>query len=187
MFLFRVFLQKIYVRKTTIKRLLCQEVVNMAKYGRILMENVYYHVISRGNQKQDVFIQDSDFEKYLGLLKHYKRRYKFSLYAWCLMPNHVHLILEVNKPSELARVIQGLNLAYARWFNKKYNKVGHLWQGRYKSMIIQKDKYVLDCINYIEMNPARANIKQTPLDYTWSSFRSRVLGEKLPLLDKPEL
>lgn len=159
----------------------------MSKYGRILMDNVYYHVIARGNQKQNVFLQQADFEKYLGLLKHYKRRYKFRLYAWCLMPNHVHLILEVNKPKELPKIIQGLNLGYARWFNKKYNKVGHLWQGRYKSLIIQKDRYVLDCINYIEENPLRANIKQKPFEYVWSSYRPRILGERAVLLDIPNL
>lgn len=101
------------------------------------------------------------------------------------MQNHVHLILEVRKPKDLSKIIQGLNLAYARWFNKRYNKVGHLWQGRFKSMIIEKDKYVLDCINYIEANPLRANIKLTPLDYPWSSLKARVLGDKTTLLDIP--
>ncbi|OGX40607.1 MAG: hypothetical protein A2984_02705 [Omnitrophica WOR_2 bacterium RIFCSPLOWO2_01_FULL_41_12] len=159
----------------------------MLKYGRLILDNIYYHVISRGNQKQNVFLQECDFEKYLKLLQRYKRKYKFRLYAWSLMPNHVHLILDVNKPAELAKIMQGINLSYARWFNKKYNKVGHLWQGRYKSMIMEKDKYVLDCINYIEMNPVRANIKQTPIDYAWTSYRSRVLGAKTYLLDQPKL
>ena len=138
-------------------------------------------MMSRGNQKQRVFLEDADFERYLVLLKRYKTRYKFDLFAWCLMPNHVHLILRVNKPKELARIMQGLNLAYYL----KYSKVGHLWQGRFKSMIIQKDKYVLDCINYIEMNPLRAGIKVAPLEYLWSSYRSRSLGDKLNLLDNP--
>ena len=159
----------------------------MLKHGRILVENVYYHVMSRGNQKQNVFHQDSDFEKYLKLLQRYKKKYKFRLYAWCLMPNHVHLILDTNSPSDLAKIMQGLNLAYARWFNKKYKKVGHLWQGRYKSMVIQKDKYVLDCINYIELNPVRANLKGSPLEHPWSSFRARVLGGSSSILDKPIL
>jgi putative transposase len=83
--------------------------------------------------------------------------------------------------------MQGLNLSYARWFNKKYNKVGHIWQGRYKSMIIQKDEYFLDCLNYIEMNPVRANLSQAPSDYPWSSYGVRVLGEKSTLLDIPTI
>jgi putative transposase len=161
----------------------------MTRTGRVLLENVYYHIISRGNQKQHIFLEDSDFKKYLELIRRYRKKYKFRLYAWCLMPNHVHLILDVNKALELVKTMQGLNLAYSRWFNKKYNKVGHLWQGRYKSMIIQKDRYIWDCINYIEMNPVRANIRQAPLEYLWSSFRARTLGEKstfLPL-DKPDI
>lgn len=159
----------------------------MLKYGRVLMENAYYHVMTRGNQKQNVFLQEDDFEKYLGLLTHYRRKYKFRLYAWCLMPNHVHLIIDVTKPGELAKIMQGLNLAYTKWFNKKYKKVGHLWQGRFKSVAIQKDKYALDCINYIEANPVRAKIRQSILEYPWSSFRTRTLGERLNLLDMPKL
>lgn len=159
----------------------------MSKFGRVLLEGVYYHIINRGNQKQRVFLEDNDFEKYLELLKRYKRKYKFKMYAWCLMPNHVHLILEVNKPTELAKIMQGLNIAYARWFNKKYGKVGHLWQGRYKSMVIQKDKYVFDCISYVEINPVRANLIQSPLDYAWSSFKFRTIGKESYLLDKPNL
>ena len=159
----------------------------MPKFCRVLLEEVYYHVMSRGNQKQKVFLEDADFEKYLELLKRYKKKYKFKMYAWCLMPNHVHLILELNKPAELAKVMQGLNLAYSRWFNRKYGKVGHLWQGRFKSMLIDKDKYAFDCINYVEINPVRSNLTQSPLDYAWSSFRFRTTGQESYLLDNPEL
>jgi REP element-mobilizing transposase RayT len=103
------------------------------------------------------------------------------------MPNHVHLILELDKAAELAKIMQGLTLAYSKWFNKKYAKVGHLWQGRYKTMVIDKDKYALDCINYVERNPVRANLAQSPLDYAWSSFKCRTVGEESYLLDKPNL
>jgi putative transposase len=147
------------------------------------MESAYYHIMARGNQKQQVFLEEGDFEKYLALLKHYKRKYKFKLYAWCLMPNHVHLVLEINNTAQLAKIMQGISLAYVRWFNKKYGKVGHLWQGRYKSLAMQKNEYVLDCINYIETNPIRANIKGRISDYKWSSNRARTLGEMPSLLD----
>jgi putative transposase len=159
----------------------------MSKAGRLLLENVYFHVMARGNQKQATFLQDSDFNKYLALLKHYKRKYHFKLFAWCLMPNHVHLILSVNKATDLRKIMQGMTIAYVRWFNKKYGKVGHLWQGRYKSMVIQKEAYVLNCINYIEMNPVRANLTQNPMDYAWSSLRARVLGDEILILDNPEV
>jgi len=159
----------------------------MTKTGRVLFDNVFYHIISRGNQKQKVFLDEGDFEKYLALLKRYKKKFKFKLLAWCLMPNHVHLILDVNYTAELKKIMQGLNLAYSRWFNKKHNKVGHLWQGRYKSKMIQKDNYVLNCISYIELNPVRANLKNTPQDYLWSSFRARTLETQQSMLDQPEI
>jgi len=133
----------------------------------------------RGNQKQYTFIEDEDFNKYLELLKHYKNKYYFRLYGYCLMPNHVHLIMEPKKPSTLGKIMQGLNLAYTIWFNKKYNKVGHLWQGRYKSNLIQNDKYMLNCIEYVELNPIRSNIRKSPFDYSWSSW-NEVWGTKKP-------
>lgn len=155
----------------------------MPKRGRILMDSAYYHIMARGNQKQKIFLEEGDFEKYLVLLKRYKRKYQFQLYAWCLMPNHVHLVLEINDTSQLAKIMQGISLAYVKWFNKKYGKVGHLWQGRYKSLAIQKEAYILDCINYIETNPVRADMKGRALDYKWSSSRARALGEMPSLLD----
>lgn len=155
----------------------------MPKYGRILLENAFYHVMSRGNQKQVVFKDNADFEKYLHLLMHYKRKYRFRLYAWCLMPNHVHLILDIDETIQLSKIMQGINLAYALWFNKKYGKVGHLWQGRFKNKNIQKNQYILDCINYIETNPIRSKMINNPLDYRWSSYRYRTSGDISPLLD----
>jgi putative transposase len=141
----------------------------------------------RGNQKQITFIKEEDFAKYLDLLRHYKREYGFKLYGYCLMPNHVHLILEVEDGIDLSKIMQGLNQAYTLWFNKKYEKVGHLWQGRYKSMVIQKNKYMLDCLEYVELNPIRANISKSPFDYPWSSWKARLGYMKDGLLDAPEL
>jgi len=141
----------------------------------------------RGNQKQVTFIEEDDFARYLDLLRHYKREYGFKLYGYCLMPNHVHLVLEVEDGIELSKIMQGLNQTYTIWFNKKYNKVGHLWQGRYKSMVIQKNKYMLDCLEYVELNPIRANITKSPFDYPWSSWKARLGYKKDGLLDSPEM
>jgi len=158
----------------------------MPRGARIILKNVYYHIINRGNQKQNIFIEDSDFQRYLQLLKHYKKKYSFKLFGYCLMPNHVHIILEPKQPDNLARLIQGLTQTYTAWFNKKYNKVGHLWQGRFKSRIIQKDNYFLDCIYYLEANPVRAGLVLSPINYLWSSYRDRVLSNKGGLLDLPD-
>lgn len=159
------------------------EVINMPRGSRLLISNVCYHIIQRGNQKQNIFLEDADFEKYLEILLHYKRKYYFKLYAYCLMPNHIHLIAEVNKVNDLAKIMQGIALTYTLWFNKKYGKVGHLWQGRFKNMIIQKDRYLIDCLNYIEYNPLRAKLTSSPIDYMWSSWKYRTLNIKLDLLD----
>ena len=159
----------------------------MSRMQRLIMNNASYHIMVRGNQKQITFIEEEDFAKYLDLLRHYKREYGFKLYGYCLMPNHVHLILEVEDGIDLSKIMQGLNQAYTLWFNKKYEKVGHLWQGRYKSMVIQKNKYMLDCLEYVELNPIRANISKSPFDYPWSSWKARLGYMKDGLLDAPEL
>lgn len=159
----------------------------MARTARLLIDNVCYHVISRGNQQQCIFNKEDDFLRYLDVLKKYKKRFKVSLYAYCLMSNHIHLVVETNPPRTLAKLMQSINQSYTRYFNHHYHKSGHLWQGRFKSMIISKDKYLFDCINYIELNPVRAKIVNNPLDYRWSSYKSRTMGINGSLLDSPKL
>jgi putative transposase len=158
----------------------------MPRGPRIIIKNACYHIINRGNQKQQIFLDSSDFEKYLQLLKHFKRKFVTKLYGYCLMPNHVHMILEPRKPDELARLMQGLTQTYATWFNNKYKKIGHLWQGRYKSMIIHKDNYLIECVYYVEVNPVRAGLVTSPSLYLWSSYRDRVLGNKGGIIDFPD-
>jgi putative transposase len=159
----------------------------MARGSRLVLDNCSYHIMARGNQKQVTFIEEADFLKYIELLKHYKAKYRFRLYGYCLMPNHIHLILEVKNGSDLGKIMQGLNQTYTIWFNEKYKKVGHLWQGRYKSMVIQKNKYMLDCLEYVELNPLRANLVRTPSEYPWSSWQARVGYNDNNLLDMPTL
>jgi putative transposase len=95
-------------------------------------------------------------------------------------------MIELKNPHDLAKIMQGLTQTYTKLFNKKYGKVGHLWQGRFKSMIIQKDNYLLNCISYVEANPVRAGIVNVPSDYRWSSYKDRVFGNKAALLDLPD-
>lgn len=159
----------------------------MPRTQRVIMDNASYHIMVRGNQKQITFIEKEDFVKYLEFLMHYKREYRFKLYGYCLMPNHAHLVLEVKNGADLKKIMQGLNQAYTIWFNKKYKKVGHLWQGRYKSMVIQRNKYILDCLEYVELNPVRANISKSPVEYAWSSWKARLGYNEGGILDVPEL
>jgi len=142
----------------------------MPRAARITIEKACYHIITRGNQKQTVFREPADYQKYILLLTRYKKRRRFKLYCFCLMPNHVHLIVEVDNPGDLNKIMRGLNLSYTLYFNLKYNKVGHLWQDRFKSKVIEKDAYLLECIKYIEANPLRASLASNINDYPWSSW-----------------
>ncbi len=156
----------------------------MPRNARIIMDNACYHIITRGHQKQNLFICESDYSKYLALLKKYKHKYHFLLYAYCLMPNHIHLVIEPKKHKQLSKIMHGLNLSYTIWFNKTYDKVGHLYQDRFKSMIIQKDEYLFSCINYIELNPVRAGIIEQPDKYSWSSYYYRMSGKNSEIFDR---
>jgi putative transposase len=158
----------------------------MSRGIRILADNSYYHITNRGNQKQRIFQENADYEEYIGILAHYKRKFGIKLLGYCFMPNHVHLILEPKNPKELAKFMQCVTQGYAKWFNLKYNKVGHLWQGRFKSMVIQKNDYFLDCVYYVEANPVRASLVLSPVDYPWSSYKERVLMSDKKLLDLPD-
>ena len=140
---------------------------------RLVIDGACYHIMTRGNNKQKVFGAEKDFYKYMDLLIKYKKRYKFRLYGYCLMPNHIHIMGQIYEKNILYKFMHGLNRAYTGYFNKTYGRVGHPWQGRFKSKVIIKDKYLIDCINYIESNPARAEIVKSPHEYVWSSYRER--------------
>ncbi len=153
---------------------------------RLLLANACYHIITRGNQRQQIFRDKEDHLAYLLRLRRYKKRYGFLLYGFCLMPNHIHMVGEPKELTNLAKFMQTLTRSYTAYFNKRYNKVGHLWQGRFKSKVIVKDNYLIDCTHYIELNPVRANMVKAASDYQWSSYRERVLlkGTNGKLLDE---
>ncbi|MBU1726882.1 MAG: transposase [Candidatus Omnitrophica bacterium] len=159
----------------------------MSRQARLVLNNASYHIVVRGNQKQKTFYAKEDYEKYLELIKHYKRKFHFQLYAYCLMPNHVHLAIEIMLGSDLSKIMKGLSQTYTILFNERYKKVGHLWQGRYKSKIILKDEYFLECLKYIELNPVRAKICKSPFDYPWSSYLERFGYSNSQLIDTPRL
>lgn len=152
---------------------------------RLLIQHACYHIYARGNQKQKVFIERGDFEFYLMQLKRYKRKYAFRLYGYCLMPNHIHLLGEPLFPEKLSQFMQCLQRSYTAHYNKKYNKVGHLWQGKFKTKVIVKDQYAVDCVSYIEGNPVRAKLAMRPKDYAFSSYSERNFsGNNDKLLDE---
>lgn len=156
---------------------------------RLLIRNACYHIIARGNQKQKVFFDTKDYTKYLLFLRKYKRKFDFKIYGFCLMPNHIHIVGEPQENSQLSKFMQSLSRAYTAHFNNRYNKVGHLWQGRYKSKVIVKDNYLIDCIHYIELNPVRANLVKSAGEYLWSSHQERITEKNatIKLLDQLQL
>ena len=140
----------------------------MARKPRIEFEGAFYHVISRGNQKQKIFRSDADYSRYLDLLVRYKDRYGFRLYAYVLMGNHVHLLIETG-PAPLSKILQGITQSYTLYFNRKYGTSGHLFQGRYKAILCDRDEYLLTLVKYIHLNPLRAKIADRLDAYPWSS------------------
>ena len=154
---------------------------------RLLLERCCYHITARGNQKQRIFLEINDYNQLLMRVKRYKKKCDFLLYGFCLMPNHIHIVGEPKEPKNLAKFMQGLLRSYTDYFNKKYQKVGHLWQGRFKSRIIAKDRYLIDCIQYVELNPVRAGITTAALDYKWSSYQERISGKTNTLMSLSQL
>ena len=132
----------------------------MARKPRVQFPSAFYHVIARGNQRQDIFLSDEDYKNYLGFAAHYHERYDFTLYAYVLMTNHLHMLIEIGK-TNLSKIMQVLQFRYSRYFNDKYGKVGHLFQGRYKAILCQKDAYLLELVRYLHLNPVRARIKDS--------------------------
>ena len=159
----------------------------MARKPRIEFEGAFYHIITRGNQRQKIFKDNEDFRKYLQILSKYKAQYKYFLYAYVLMNNHVHLLIETQE-TPLSKILQGINQSYTAYFNRRYETSGHLFQGRYKAILCDKDEYLLSLVKYIHLNPVRAKIVKTPEEYRWSSHDSyAVKPEKKGITDEDQV
>jgi putative transposase len=157
----------------------------MPRIDRIAPRDHVFHILTRGNNRQDVFRDEIDYEKYFEILKRYKEKYQFKLYHYVLMKNHVHLVLEtLEEGRSLAEIMKGINLSYAQHYKKRYDHIGHFWQDRFKSILISKDQYLLACGSYVELNPVRAGLVKDPRDYQWSSYRVYGYGRKDLLVDE---
>lgn len=143
----------------------------MARKSRIHFIGAHYHVLLRGNGGNDIFFEPADRETFLALLKENIQRFNFRIHAFCLMTNHVHLALEVGEVP-LSKIIQNISFRYTRLINKKKQRIGHLFQGRFKAILIDADSYLLQLIQYIHLNPVRANLVKNPENYLWSSHQA---------------
>jgi REP element-mobilizing transposase RayT len=142
----------------------------MGRKPRLHIEGGLYHIIARGNNRKEIFKEKEDYADFLKNLQALKEKTSFKLFGYCLMPNHFHLLMEVGR-SSTSVVMQRLLTSYTKHFNKKYNKIGHLFQGRYKSIICEKDSYLLELVRYIHLNPFRAGLVNRPLDWEWSGHK----------------
>lgn len=159
----------------------------MGRPLRIEYPGAYYHVTSRGNEQKDVFKSRRDREKFLSYLESATERYGAAVHAYCMMSNHYHLLLET--PSgNLSQIMRHINGAYTNYFNTKRKRAGHLFQGRYKAILVDKDAYALELTRYIHLNPVRAGMAERPEEYNWSSYRSYIgLVEKPMWLQSTDL
>lgn len=142
-----------------------------------------HHVIHRGNNRQSIFFATKDYERFMTTLAEAKHLHCCRLYAYVLMTNHVHLLLEPTARDGLGKFMKVVAGRYTRYINREYERTGTLWEGRFKSSPIQADAYVLACCRYIELNPVRAKIAGTPEEYPWSSYRVRAFGEESSVVD----
>lgn len=148
----------------------------MAGKPRIHFLGALYHVITRGNRRQGIFLDEKDSQRFLAYLSDCKSRFPFRLYAYALMKNHLHLLIEVEE-IPLGRIMQSILFGYTRYFNRRYGEVGHLFQGRYKAILCDKDAYLLELVRYIHLNPVRAKIVKRPEEYVWTGHLS-YLGKR---------
>ena len=151
----------------------------MARPLRIEFPGAVYHVTSRGNARQAIFIDDEDRGRFLDVLSIVVEMFKWLCHAYCLMENHYHLLIETPN-GNLSKGMRELNGVYTQWFNQRYRRVGHLFQGRYKAIIVEKDNHLLSLCRYVVLNPARAGLIKKPEQWRWSSYGATIGVAKRP-------
>lgn len=130
-----------------------------------------HHVIQRGNDRRAIFADSSDLTRYLDALRDVAAEHQLSVHAYVLMPNHVHLLMTPINPRAIGAAMQALGRRYVRWFNDRHARTGALFEGRYRSTVVEADRYLMACMRYIELNPVRASLVAAPEHYSWSSYR----------------
>ena len=151
----------------------------MARPLRIEYPGAFYHVTSRGNERQDVFKSQRDRERFLSYVESAVVRYGAVVHTWCLMSNHYHLLLETPL-GNLSQIMRHINGAYTTYFNVKRKRAGHLFQGRYKAILVEADAYAAELSRYMHLNPVRAGMVAQPEHYPWSSYRSYIGHSTMP-------
>jgi len=148
----------------------------MARLPRICPPGIPQHVIQRGNNRSICFAAEQDFSAYAYWLKEYSQKFQVAVHAWVFMTNHVHMLVTPTNEGGLSAMMQALGRRYVQYFNYQYHRSGTLWEGRFKSSLVQTEEYLLNCYRYIELNPVRADMVDDLSKYVWSSYGCNALG-----------
>jgi putative transposase len=154
----------------------------MPRLSRISLSGYPQHVIQRGNNRQVIFTDEEDIATYANWLKECSKKYGVQIHAWVFMTNHVHLLCTPVESMSISRMMQALGRLYVRYFNVKYQRSGTLWEGRYKSCVVNANEYLFSLYRYIELNPVRAKMVNDPSEYLWSSYQCNGLGKPSELI-----
>ena len=150
----------------------------MPRKPRISPVGIPQHIIVRGNNRQVCFTNEDDMAFYLSCLKDYSKKHQLQIHAWVLMTNHIHLLCTPNIEGAVSKTMQDVGRLCVYYFNKTYQRTGTLWEGRYKSSLVQTEYYLLALYRYIELNPVRAGMVKDPADYSFSSYQINALGKQ---------
>ena len=157
----------------------------MPRSARLICDNNYYHILTRGNDRKKIFRYSQDYVYFLKIAKEALGKHPILIYHYCLMGNHMHLLVKTLKSKDMPKFFQVLFQRYAHYFRKRYKNIGYLFQNRYKSYGIGKDSYLLECARYIERNPLRANMVFCPDEYRWSSYLYYAAGREDAIIKEP--
>ena len=141
----------------------------MARQPRLVFPDTALHIVQRGHDRRPCFRDETDYLVYLSNVRDLARTIGFALHAYCLMTNHVHLLITPSDPKACSRLMRHLGQRYVQYFNRRHRRSGTLWEGRFRSCLVDSARYVLACYRYVEMNPVRAGIVSKPIEYAWSS------------------
>jgi putative transposase len=160
----------------------------MPRALRIQDAGYIHHVVCKGNAGQSLFESPKDFNAYLNFIEESRKQYPIKIYNFVLMNDHIHMLVEPLEEGSLSRFMEYLSKSYAKYFNKARNRFGHVFQGRFKSFIVQEDKYFFPCMRYIDLEPVKRNISKDPSDYLWGAYNFLALGKASKIkLDVHEL
>ena len=154
----------------------------MTRKPRIHYPGAVYHVILRGNAGEPIFFEDCDRYRFYPILQHTAEKFGCRIHGFCLMTNHAHFIMQVGD-MPLSRIMQNISQRYTKWVNYSQGRTGHIFQGRYKALLLGADEYLLEIVRYIHLNPVRAGMVATPEDYLWSGHRAYLGMENIPWLN----